>query len=110
MQPGHDLWVIAVTLLYCLHHGESQEGEGKFFFYFFFFFIKKDILLTLGGDFIVCFTSYFVVSMDVLPHSPGVVYYHVLLILFYLPWAGILLYVLTVTSCSAWLFFHTVLG
>ena len=28
---------------------------------------------------IVCFTSYFVFSMAVLPHSPGVVYYHLLL-------------------------------
>ena len=28
---------------------------------------------------IVCFTSYFVVSIAVLPHSPGVVYYHLLL-------------------------------
>ena len=25
---------------------------------------------------IVCFTSYFVFSIAVLPHSPGVVYYH----------------------------------
>ena len=29
--------------------------------------------------FIVCFTSYFVFSIAVLPHSPGVVYYHLLL-------------------------------
>ena len=29
--------------------------------------------------FIVCFTSYFVFSIAVLPHSPGVVYYHQLL-------------------------------
>ena len=28
---------------------------------------------------IVCFTSYFVFSIVVLPHSPGVVYYHLLL-------------------------------
>ena len=28
---------------------------------------------------IVCFTSYFVFSIAVLPHSPGVVYYHLLL-------------------------------
>ena len=28
---------------------------------------------------IVCFTSYFVLSKAVLPHSPGVVYYHLLL-------------------------------
>ena len=28
---------------------------------------------------IVCFTSYFVLSIAVLPHSPGVVYYHQLL-------------------------------
>ena len=28
---------------------------------------------------IECFTSYFVFSMAVLPHIPGVVYYHVLL-------------------------------
>ena len=27
----------------------------------------------------VCFTRYFVVSIAVLPHSPGVVYYHLLL-------------------------------
>ena len=27
----------------------------------------------------VCFTSYFVFSVAVLPHSPGVVYYHLLL-------------------------------
>ena len=31
---------------------------------------------------IVCFTSYFVFSIAVLPHSPGVVYYH-LLFLYY---------------------------
>ena len=37
------------------------------FFFFFFFFL------------IVCFTSYFVFSITVLPHSPGVVYYHLLL-------------------------------
>ena len=35
--------------------------------YFFFFFL------------IVCFTSYFVFSIAVLRHSPGVVYYHLLL-------------------------------
>ena len=29
--------------------------------------------------FIVCFTSYFVFSIVVLPHSPRVVYYHLLL-------------------------------
>ena len=34
--------------------------------HFFFFFL------------IVCFTSYFVFSIAVLPHSPGVVYYHLL--------------------------------
>ena len=28
---------------------------------------------------IVCFTSYFVFIIAVLPHSPGVVYYHLLL-------------------------------
>ena len=28
---------------------------------------------------IVCFTSYFVFSIAILPHSPGVVYYHLLL-------------------------------
>ena len=31
------------------------------------------------GQLIVCFTSYFVFSIAVLPHSPGVVYYHLLL-------------------------------
>ena len=25
---------------------------------------------------IACFTSYFVISIAILPHSPGVVYYH----------------------------------
>ena len=39
----------------------------KLFFFFFFFFL------------IVCFTSYFVFSIAVLPHNPGVVYYHLLL-------------------------------
>ena len=29
--------------------------------------------------FLNCFTSYFVFSIAVLPHSPGVVYYHLLL-------------------------------
>ena len=29
--------------------------------------------------FLVCFTSYFVFYIAVLPHSPGVVYYHLLL-------------------------------
>ena len=28
---------------------------------------------------IVCFNSYFVLSIAVFPHSPGVVYYHLLL-------------------------------
>ena len=28
---------------------------------------------------LVCFTSYFVFSIAVLPHSPGVMYYHLLL-------------------------------
>ena len=28
---------------------------------------------------IVCYTSYFMFSIAVLPHSPGVVYYHLLL-------------------------------
>ena len=32
-----------------------------------------------GGGTLVCFTSYFVFSIAVLPHSPGVVYYHLLL-------------------------------
>ena len=36
---------------------------------------RKDFLFFL----IVCFTSYFVFSIAVLPHSPGVVYYHLLL-------------------------------
>ena len=48
------------------HHGgtcERQEGNGIGGFFFFF----------------VCFTSYFVFSIAVLPHSPGVVYYHLLL-------------------------------
>ena len=30
-------------------------------------------------SYILCFTSYFVFSIAVLPHSPGVVYYHLLL-------------------------------
>ena len=39
------------------------------FFSFFSLFLKK----------IVCLTGYFVFSIAVLPHSPGVVYYHLLL-------------------------------
>ena len=38
---------------------------------------KRHLLKT--GNLIVCFTSYFVFSIAVLPHSPGVVYYHSLL-------------------------------
>ena len=34
---------------------------------------------TMFFVFFVCFTNYFVFSIAVLPHSPGVVYYHVLL-------------------------------
>ena len=45
--------------------GASEAGGGYFSFFFFFL--------------IVCFTSYFVFSIAVLPHSPGVVYYHLLL-------------------------------
>ena len=30
-------------------------------------------------SYILCFTSYFVFSIAVLPHSPGVMYYHLLL-------------------------------
>ena len=41
-------------------------------------------LIIVGRNFfffflIVCFTSYFMFSIAVLPHSPGVVYYHLLL-------------------------------
>ena len=43
----------------------NSDGNPTFFYYFFFF--------------IVFFTSYFVFSIAVLPHSPGVVYYHLLL-------------------------------
>ena len=56
--------------------GSPKQGNGwsgtfgidHYFFFFFFFFYK-----------ILCFTSYFVFSIAVLPHSPGVVYYHLLL-------------------------------
>ena len=41
--------------------GGGGRGRGEIFFIFFY---------------IVCFTSYFVFSIAVLPHSPGVVYYH----------------------------------
>ena len=34
-----------------------------------------DVFLSVG----LCFTSYFMFSIAVLPHSPGVVYYHLLL-------------------------------
>ena len=43
-----------------------NKFKGSFIFLFFLFLI-------------VCFTSYFVFSIAVLPHSPGVVYYHLLL-------------------------------
>ena len=43
-----------------------SKGQAVLVFFFFFFLI-------------VCFTSYFVSSIAVLPHSPGVVYYHLLL-------------------------------
>ena len=46
------------------HHLGAFCGH-QFFFNFFFL--------------IVCFTSYFVFSIAVLPHHPGVVYYHLLL-------------------------------
>ena len=45
--------------------GDSTTRGGSRFFLFVFL--------------IVCFTSYFVFSIAVLPHSPGVVYYHLLL-------------------------------
>ena len=38
-------------------------------------YIREKIFLFL----VVCFTSYFLFSIAVLPHSPGVVYYHLLL-------------------------------
>ena len=42
--------------------------------------IKVMDSLTCGVFFlIICFTSYFVLSIAVLPHSPGVVYCHLLL-------------------------------
>ena len=37
------------------------------------------IIIIIFFFFIVCFTSYFMFSIAVLPHSPGVVYYHLLL-------------------------------
>ena len=43
------------------------KDEGNFSMFLFFLIL------------IICFTSYFVFSIAVLPHSPGVVYYHLLL-------------------------------
>ena len=37
------------------------------------------LIVVLDPFLIVCFTSYFMFSVAVLPHSPGVVYYHLLL-------------------------------
>ena len=58
---------MAVTLYiwYAAEYGGSSQWILMCPFFFFFF--------------IVCFTSYFVFSIAVLPHSPGVVYYHLLL-------------------------------
>ena len=39
----------------------------------------RGVCVFLSFFLIVCFTSYFVFSIVVLPHNPGVVYYHVLL-------------------------------
>ena len=41
--------------------------------------VSKIVLFFLFVFLIVCFTSYFVYCIAVLPHSPGVVYYHLLL-------------------------------
>ena len=38
-----------------------------------------EILAFKKNKFILCFTSYFMFSIAVLPHSPGVVYYYLLL-------------------------------
>ena len=59
-----------IFLLYAPGAKEKEKTKIKKlgnvrFFYFFFL--------------IVCFTGYFVFSIAVLPHSPGVVYYHLLL-------------------------------
>ena len=61
--------VTDVVKLYRLPSMYLTEGSWYYLgeFYDFFFFL------------IVCFTSYFVFSIAVLPHSPGVVYYHLLL-------------------------------
>ena len=40
---------------------------------------KRNELQSFFYFLIVCFTSYYVLSIAVLPHSPGVVYYHLLL-------------------------------
>ena len=45
---------------------------------------RQDMIVSVRATFFffflfVCFTSYFVFSIAVLPHSPGVVYYHLLL-------------------------------
>ena len=50
---------------------ENLWGLKVVLFFFLFFFFSFFL--------IVCFSSYFVFSIAVLPHSPGVVYYHLLL-------------------------------
>ena len=63
MSSAHEFAIMS------LHAGQKNDHKmcANYFFFFFFFFL------------IVCFTSYFMFSIAVLPYSPGVVYYHLLL-------------------------------
>ena len=55
---------LPLCVIVCRARRGPRRGSVSLFFFFFL---------------IVCFTSYFVFSIAVLPHSPGVVYYRLLL-------------------------------
>ena len=57
--------------IYCSKHTISLQSDNR----------QADhcVYMFFGVFLIVCFTSYFVFSRAVLPHSPVVVYYHLLL-------------------------------
>ena len=64
---GCELWGSRAIGEYTSRQEENVRSKRKVsrqMFFFFFFFL------------ILCFTSYFMFSIAVLPHIPGVVYYH----------------------------------
>ena len=68
--------LLGITCMAAEQHDKNRANDcpphllPRFLFFLFLFFPFL---------FLVCFTSYFVFSIAVLPHSPGVLYYHLLL-------------------------------